>query len=83
MPVQSAAVTVSHLSAPNLRIVNPPILRRLPRTPLAGIARKQRMVLGVNGRKTTLDEFTEAVRETNVGAIRFSPAGEPRRSSCD
>jgi hypothetical protein len=51
MTEQSAAVTISHPPAAILRIVNP-ILRSLLRTPVAGGARDQMMVVSFNGRKT-------------------------------
>jgi len=51
MTEQSAAVTISHPPAAILRIVNP-ILRSLLRTPVAGRARGQMMVVSFNGRKT-------------------------------
>jgi hypothetical protein len=51
MTEQSPAVTVSHPSPAILRAVNP-IMRFLLRTPLAGGARKQMMVVSFNGRKS-------------------------------
>jgi hypothetical protein len=51
MTDQSPAVTVSHPPQAMLRAVNP-ILRLLLRTPVAGDARKQLMVVTVRGRKT-------------------------------
>jgi hypothetical protein len=51
MTEQSAAVTVSHPPAAILRIANP-VLRFLLRTPIAGAAREQMMVVSFNGRKT-------------------------------
>ena len=51
MTEQSPAVTVAHPPAAMLRVVNP-IMRLLVRTPFAGAARKQFMVLNVRGRKT-------------------------------
>ncbi|WP_458317236.1 hypothetical protein [Mycolicibacterium brisbanense] len=51
MTEQSPAVTVAHPSAMMLRIVNP-AMRLLVRTPLAGPARNQLMVVTVRGRKT-------------------------------
>jgi len=51
MAEKSAAVTVSHPPAAILRAVNP-ILRFLLRTPVAGAAREQLMVVSFNGRKT-------------------------------
>ena len=51
MTDQSAAVTVSHPPDRILRAVNP-LLRRLLRTPIAGAARKQLMVLSFTGRKS-------------------------------
>lgn len=51
MTEQSHAVTVSHPPAAILRTVNP-ILRYLLRTPVAGAAREQMMVVSFNGRKT-------------------------------
>ncbi|GAS88698.1 hypothetical protein [Mycolicibacterium brisbanense] len=51
MTEQSPAVTVAHPSAMMLRIVNP-AMRLLLRTPLAGPARNQLMVVTVRGRKT-------------------------------
>jgi hypothetical protein len=51
MTEQSAAVTISHPPAAILRLVNP-ILATLLRTPLAGAARDQMMVVSFNGRKT-------------------------------
>jgi hypothetical protein len=51
MTEQSHPVTVSHPPAAILRVVNP-ILRYLLRTPVAGAAREQMMVVSFNGRKT-------------------------------
>jgi hypothetical protein len=51
MTEQSPAVTVAHPPKGMLRVVNP-ALRFMLRTPLAGAARKQFMVLSVRGRKT-------------------------------
>jgi hypothetical protein len=51
MTEQSPAITVSHPPAAILRVVNP-VLRFLLRTPVAGAARKQLMVLSFTGRKT-------------------------------
>jgi hypothetical protein len=51
MTEQSPAVTVAHPSAMMLRIMNP-AMRLLLRTPLAGPARNQLMVVTVRGRKT-------------------------------
>jgi hypothetical protein len=51
MTDQSPAVTVSHPPDAMLRLVNP-VLKFLLRTPLAGPARKQLMVLSFKGRKT-------------------------------
>jgi hypothetical protein len=51
MTEQSPAIAVSHPPAAILRVVNP-ILRFLLRTPVAGAARKQLMVLSFTGRKT-------------------------------
>jgi hypothetical protein len=51
MTDQSHAVTLSHPPAAVLRAVNP-ILRFLLRTPVAGAAREQMMVVSFNGRKT-------------------------------
>jgi hypothetical protein len=51
MTEQSPAVTISHPPAAILRIVNP-LLAQVLRTPLAGAARKQMMVVSFNGRKT-------------------------------
>jgi len=51
MTEQSPAVTISHPPAAILRVVNP-ILAYLLRTPLAGGAREQMMVVSFNGRKT-------------------------------
>ena len=51
MAEQSYAIDVGHPPAALLRIVNP-MLRSLLRTPLAGSARKQLMVLSFTGRKT-------------------------------
>jgi hypothetical protein len=51
MTEQSPAVFVSHPNDTLLRIVNP-TLKFLLRTPLAGPARKQLMVLSFKGRKT-------------------------------
>ncbi len=51
MAEPSAAVTASHPPDKILRMVNP-ILRRLLRTPIAGAARQQIMVLSFKGRKT-------------------------------
>lgn len=51
MTDQPAAVTPSHPPDRILRAVNP-LLRRLLRTPLAGAARKQLMVLSFTGRKS-------------------------------
>jgi hypothetical protein len=51
MTEQSQPVTVSHPPTAVLRAVNP-ILRFLLRTPVAGAARKQLMVLTFRGRKT-------------------------------
>jgi hypothetical protein len=51
MPEQSAAVTISHPPAAMLRLVNP-IMRSLLRTPVAGGARDQMMVVSFTGRKS-------------------------------
>jgi hypothetical protein len=51
MPEQSPAVVVSHPPEGLLRAVNP-ALKLLLRTPLAGPARKQLMVLSFTGRKS-------------------------------
>ncbi|OCB54227.1 hypothetical protein A5722_21790 [Mycobacterium vulneris] len=51
MTEQSPAVTVAHPPKGMLRVVNP-ALRLLLRTPFAGAARRQFMVLTVRGRKT-------------------------------
>jgi hypothetical protein len=51
MTEQSPAVTISHPPAAILRVVNP-ILSTLLRTPLAGAAREQMMVVSFNGRKS-------------------------------
>jgi hypothetical protein len=51
MAEQSYAIDVGHPPQALLRIVNP-MLRSLLRTPLAGSARKQLMVLSFTGRKT-------------------------------
>jgi len=51
MAEQSPAVTISHPPEAVLRAVNP-LVRRLLRTPLAGRARKQLMVLNFTGRKS-------------------------------
>lgn len=51
MPKQSYAIDVGHPPSALLRIVNP-LLRFLLRTPIAGSARKQLMVLNFTGRKT-------------------------------
>jgi hypothetical protein len=51
MTEQSPAVTVSHPPDALLRAVNP-IMRFLLRTPVAGPAREQMMVVSFNGRKT-------------------------------
>jgi hypothetical protein len=51
MAEQSPAVDVGHPPSTLLRLVNP-ILSFLLRTPLAGPARKQLMVLNFSGRKT-------------------------------
>ncbi len=51
MTEQSPAVTVSHPPSALLRAVNP-VLAALLRTPLAGPARKQMMVVNITGRKT-------------------------------
>jgi hypothetical protein len=51
MAEQSPAVTVSHPPDAVLRAVNP-FLRYLLRTPVAGAARKQLMVLSFKGRKS-------------------------------
>ncbi|MEB3983578.1 hypothetical protein OQ968_20205 [Mycobacterium sp. 663a-19] len=51
MARQSHAIDVGHPPTGLLRIVNP-MLRSLLRTPLAGAARKQLMVLSFTGRKT-------------------------------
>src|SRR5690242_3303055 len=51
MTEQSPAIAVGHPPSALLRIVNP-MLRSLLRTPLAGSARKQLMVLSFTGRKT-------------------------------
>lgn len=51
MTEQPPAITVSHPPAAILRAVNP-ILGLLLRTPVAGAARQQLMVLSFNGRKT-------------------------------
>lgn len=51
MTGQSPAVTVAHPPALMLRAVNP-ILRLVLRTPIAGPARRQLMVVTVRGRKT-------------------------------
>lgn len=48
---QPPAISVSHPSPAMLRVVNP-VMRLLLRTPLAGAARKQMMVVNVRGRKT-------------------------------
>ncbi|MGH3676500.1 MAG: hypothetical protein ACRDU5_12335 [Mycobacterium sp.] len=51
MTEQSPAVTIGHPPQPLLNAVNP-FLRLLLRTPLAGAAREQIMVLSFTGRKT-------------------------------
>ncbi|OIN82349.1 hypothetical protein [Mycobacterium malmoense] len=51
MAEQSPAIDVSHPPSALLRLVNP-VLGFLLRTPLAGPARKQLMVLNFTGRKT-------------------------------
>lgn len=51
MTEQPPAVTVNHPPAAILRAVNP-ILRSLLRTPLAGAAREQMMVVSFTGRKS-------------------------------
>ena len=56
MTDQSPAVTMAHPPQTMLRVANP-IMRLLLRTPVAGSARKQFMVVTVRGRKTGR-EFT-------------------------
>jgi hypothetical protein len=51
MKEQSPAVTLSHPPEALLRIANP-VMRLLLRTPVAGSARDQMMVVSFNGRKT-------------------------------
>jgi hypothetical protein len=51
MAEQSPAVTISHPPPAVLRVVNP-VMRLLLRTPVAGGARKQMMVVSFSGRKT-------------------------------
>ena len=51
MTEQSPAITVAHPPKGMMRVVNP-ALRLMLRTPFAGAARKQFMVLTVRGRKT-------------------------------
>jgi hypothetical protein len=51
MAEQSYAIDVGHPPSAVLRLINP-VLRSLLRTPLAGPARKQLMVLSFTGRKT-------------------------------
>ena len=51
MTEQSPAITVAHPPKGMMRVVNP-ALRFMLRTPFAGAARKQFMVLTVRGRKT-------------------------------
>jgi hypothetical protein len=51
MTEQSPAITVAHPPKMMMRVVNP-ALRLMLRTPFAGAARKQFMVLTVRGRKT-------------------------------
>jgi hypothetical protein len=51
MAEQSYAIDVGHPPSALIRIVNP-MLRALLRTPLAGSARKQLLVLSFTGRKT-------------------------------
>jgi len=73
MTEQSPAVTIAHPPDALLRAVNP-ILRRLLRTPLAGPARKQLMVLTFSGRKSGR-QYSIPVSAHRIGSDLYALAG--------
>jgi hypothetical protein len=75
MTDQSPAVTVSHPSERVLRAVNP-FLKFLLRTPLAGPARKQLMVLSFTGRKSG-NQYSLPVSAHQIDNQLYALAGAP------
>ena len=73
MTNQNAAVYPSHPPEPIMRLMNS-LLPRLLRTPLAGGARKQFMVLGFNGRKSGR-RFTITVSAHLIDEVLYALAG--------
>lgn len=75
MAEQSYAVDAGHPPSALLRLVNP-VLGLLLRTPLAGPARKQLMVLGFTGRKTGR-AFTIPVSAHLIDGDLYALTGAP------
>jgi hypothetical protein len=75
MTEQSPAVTVSHPPEGLLRVVNP-ALKFLLRTPLAGPARKQFMVLSFTGRKSG-NQYSLPVSAHRIDNQLYALAGAP------
>ncbi|MDT5283095.1 MAG: hypothetical protein QOJ20_4290 [Mycobacterium sp.] len=75
MTEQSPAVTVSHPPEGVLRVVNP-ALKYLLRTPLAGPARQQLMVLSFKGRKTG-NPYSIPVSAHRIDNQLYALAGAP------
>lgn len=73
MTNQNAAVYPAHPPEPIMRLMNS-LLPRLLRTPLAGGARKQFMVLGFNGRKSGR-RFTITVSAHLIDEVLYALAG--------
>ena len=73
MTDQNAAVYPSHRPNRSCGLMNS-LLPRLLRTPLAGGARKQFMVLGFNGRKSGR-RFTITVSAHLIDEVLYAPAG--------
>ncbi|OBF28927.1 hypothetical protein A5724_26300 [Mycobacterium sp. ACS1612] len=73
MPEQSPAVTSSHPPERLLRAVNP-ALKFLLRTPLAGAARKQLMVLSFTGRKSG-NRYSIPVSAHRIDSTLYALAG--------
>jgi hypothetical protein len=75
MTEQSPAVSVSHPPEGLLRVVNP-ALKLLLRTPLAGPARKQFMVLSFTGRKSG-NQYSLPVSAHRIDNQLYALAGAP------
>ena len=81
MTEQSYAVDVGHPPSALLRVVNP-VLGALLRTPLAGPARKQLMVLNFTGRKSGR-QFTIPVSAHVIDGDLYALAGAPWKEPQD